>query len=241
MLRLAIGHGPGGEVVLHLNGGKIDEAVFKRLAKDMADSKGGPPVLLAADKDVSYQEVIKVIDLLSSLGLKKVSLETRRVRGDGKPAPNPFRIPATFTGAEIIAWVGPEVILAGDVLPDANRTLEKATERAAVQGSRPLTAEEVENLRKSYMARFLDRIIDTKLVIVEGKRKIPKDAWSKIEKQFDSQFDKDYLPKMLESEDCKSLRGARSEAPQSRQLAHATETPVDGKELRQLFRRGENT
>ena len=38
-------------------------------------------MLLAADKNVAYGEVVKVIDLLTSLGLHKVSLETRRVAG----------------------------------------------------------------------------------------------------------------------------------------------------------------
>ena len=40
-----------------------------------------PPALLAADKSVAYGEVVKVIDLLTALGLHKVSLETRRVAG----------------------------------------------------------------------------------------------------------------------------------------------------------------
>ena len=116
----------------------------------------------------------------------------------------PFPIPATFTGAEIIARVGPEVILASDVLPDANRTLQRAREQATARGQRPPTEEEAEHVRKLYMAKFLDKIIETKLVIVEGRRLIPKEAWGKIEKQFDAQFDKDYLPRMLEAEQCTS-------------------------------------
>jgi PPIC-type PPIASE domain len=112
----------------------------------------------------------------------------------------PFGVPATFSGAEIIAWVGPEPILASDVLPDANRTLQRIMERAP----RPPTPEELENARKMYMSKFLERLIETKLVIVEGRRAIPKEAWPKIEKQFNEQFDKEYLPKMLEAEECRS-------------------------------------
>ncbi len=102
--------------------------------------------------------------------------------------------------AEIIARVGPEVILASDVLPDANRHLQKILERAP----QAPPAEEVERARKLYMSKFLEHIIDTKLVIVEGRRNLPKEAWGKIEKQFNEQFDKEYLKKMIDSEDCRS-------------------------------------
>ncbi len=117
-----------------------------------------------------------------------------------KHAAIPFGLPATFGGAEIIAWVGPEVILASDVLPDANRHLQKVLERAP----QPPPADEVERARKMYMSKFLEHVIETKLVIVEGRRTLPKDAWGKIEKQFNDQFDKEYLKKMIDSEECRS-------------------------------------
>ncbi|HEX4142594.1 MAG TPA: peptidyl-prolyl cis-trans isomerase [Pirellulales bacterium] len=117
-----------------------------------------------------------------------------------KHAPVPFGLPTTFGGAEIIAWVGPEVILASDVLPDANRHLQKILERAP----QPPPADEIERARKLYMSKFLEHVIDTKLVIVEGRRSLPKEAWGKIEKQFNEQFDKEYLKKMIESEECRS-------------------------------------
>jgi hypothetical protein len=117
-----------------------------------------------------------------------------------KHAQVPFGLPTTFGGAEIIAWVGPEVILASDVLPDANRHLQKILERAP----QPPPADEIERARKMYMSKFLEHLIETKLVIVEGRRTLPKDAWGKIEKQFNTQFDKEYLKKMIESEECRS-------------------------------------
>ncbi len=204
ILHLALGR-ESGEAVLRFNGRKIDEATLKRLAQALADGKGGPPVLLAADKGTPYQEVVKLIDLLSSLGLKKVSLESSRQAVDGIPAPPPAGPPATFTGAEIIALVGPEVILANDVLPDANSVLEHSLQRSATaQGNAFTTPESIVNLRKAHMAIFLERLIEIKLVVVEGRRLIPKEAWSKIEKQFNAQFDKDYLPKLLDEEQCKS-------------------------------------
>ena len=110
------------------------------------------------------------------------------------------RLPTTFTGGEIIARVGPEVILASDVLPDANRQLQKVLERNV----EPPPAGEIERLRKLYVSKFLERVIETKLVIVEARRSLPEEAWGKIEKQFNEQFDKEYLKKMLDSEECRS-------------------------------------
>ena len=71
-----------------------------------------------------------------------------------KHAAIPFGLPATFGGAEIIAWVGPEVILASDVLPDANRHLQKVLERAPS----PPPADEIERVRKMYMSKFLEHV-----------------------------------------------------------------------------------
>ena len=36
-----------------------------------------PPVILAADKDLPYAEVIKVIDLIYAVGIRRVSLDTK--------------------------------------------------------------------------------------------------------------------------------------------------------------------
>jgi biopolymer transport protein ExbD len=78
-LRLAVRREEGGQVALYLNDKRTDEASLKSLVADITGSGSAPPVLLAADKNVAYGEVVKVIDLLTSLGLHKVSLETRRV------------------------------------------------------------------------------------------------------------------------------------------------------------------
>jgi hypothetical protein len=119
---------------------------------------------------------------------------------EAKRAQLPFGLPTAFSGAEIISWVGPEVILASDVLPDANRQLAKALERAP----KPPPEEEIERARKMWMSRFLTHVIETKLIVVEGRRSLPKEAWGKIEKSFNEQFDKEYLKKMIDSEDCRS-------------------------------------
>jgi biopolymer transport protein ExbD len=67
-----------GKNTLYLNDNPIDEAGVRKmfggnkLNKDQA-------VSLAADRGIAYGEVMRIIDLLESLGLRKLSLDTRHV------------------------------------------------------------------------------------------------------------------------------------------------------------------
>lgn len=67
-----------GEPVLYLNENPIDEAGVRELFKTLKPSDD-QPVSLSADKSIPYGRVMKVVDLLESLGLKKLSLDTRHV------------------------------------------------------------------------------------------------------------------------------------------------------------------
>ena len=78
-LRLAVRREPTGEIGMYLNEKQQDVASLRQLVKDLKEGGSEPPALLAADKTLPYGEVVKVIDLLTDLGLHKVSLETRRV------------------------------------------------------------------------------------------------------------------------------------------------------------------
>jgi biopolymer transport protein ExbD len=66
------------QITLYLNDNPIDDAGLKKmfggskLNKDQA-------VSLSADRSIPYGEVMKYIDLLESLGLKKLALDTRHV------------------------------------------------------------------------------------------------------------------------------------------------------------------
>ena len=81
-IRLAVRREPGGEVGLYLNEKRTDEGSLKSLVNDLKSGGSAPSVLLAGDKGVAYGEIVKVIDLMTSLGLHKISLETRRVPGN---------------------------------------------------------------------------------------------------------------------------------------------------------------
>ncbi|HEX3727191.1 MAG TPA: biopolymer transporter ExbD [Pirellulales bacterium] len=78
-LHLYLRRESSGEVILYLNDAPTNEAGLRTLLNGYADSKEKPPTYLAADKGIAYGEVVKVIDMLSSLGLHKISLDTKHV------------------------------------------------------------------------------------------------------------------------------------------------------------------
>ncbi|HEX4142377.1 MAG TPA: peptidyl-prolyl cis-trans isomerase [Pirellulales bacterium] len=208
VLRIRIGRAPSDEIELSLNDQRTDDANLARLVGDLVRAGGNPPVLLQCDTGAGYRDVKQMLDLLTSLGLHKISIESGREAADagsGKTSVgdddmmfDDAMLPDTFDGSEIIAQVGSEVILASDVLADANRQAQKASRRA----ERPLWGAEIEQARKWYMARCLDELIETKLLVVAGRQSLPREAWEKIESQFGARFDQEYLPKMIEEEGC---------------------------------------
>lgn len=67
-----------GELSIYLNDQKTTHnelrprlEAYRQIADDL------PPVILAADKDLPYAEVIKVIDLIYAAGIRRVSLDTK--------------------------------------------------------------------------------------------------------------------------------------------------------------------
>jgi biopolymer transport protein ExbD len=67
-----------GETLLYLNENSIDEAGVRKLF-EFSQPNEDQPVSLSADQGIPYGEVMTVIDLLESVGLKKLSLDTRHV------------------------------------------------------------------------------------------------------------------------------------------------------------------
>jgi biopolymer transport protein ExbD len=77
-LAFALKRSPTGEIELYLNDQKTDEAGVRKQFQDHPPTPD-QRVSLSADKDLSYAQVVKIVDLLESLGLKKLSLATRHV------------------------------------------------------------------------------------------------------------------------------------------------------------------
>jgi biopolymer transport protein ExbD len=64
---------------LFLNDSRIDEAAVRKMFANWTGANEGQPVSLSADKGIAYGEVMKVVDLLESVGLRKLALDTRHV------------------------------------------------------------------------------------------------------------------------------------------------------------------
>ncbi len=77
-LIFALKRNQAGQTVLYLNDEPKDEAQVKEMFTKVKPSDT-QPVSLSADKGIVYGEVMKVVDLLESLGLKKLSLDTKHV------------------------------------------------------------------------------------------------------------------------------------------------------------------
>jgi biopolymer transport protein ExbD len=80
-LVFALKQSESGQPVLYLNDSLIDEARVRKLFENFTPGEG-QPVSLSADKGIPYGQVIDVVDLLESLGLKKLSLDTRHVEAE---------------------------------------------------------------------------------------------------------------------------------------------------------------
>ncbi|MFO0789255.1 MAG: biopolymer transporter ExbD [Pirellulales bacterium] len=77
-LMFALKRTADGKTALFLNENPIDEAGIREM---FAKVKPAPdqPVSLSADKGIEYGQVMQVVDLLESVGLKKLALDTRHV------------------------------------------------------------------------------------------------------------------------------------------------------------------
>jgi biopolymer transport protein ExbD len=78
-LHLFLHREESGQVVLYLNDKATNEALLRSLLLEGFADREKPATYLAADKGIPYGEVVKVIDMLGSLGLHKISLDTKHV------------------------------------------------------------------------------------------------------------------------------------------------------------------
>jgi biopolymer transport protein ExbD len=74
----ALKRNEAGQNTLYLNENPIDEAGVRKMFQGNKLNKD-QAVSLSADKGIAYGEVMRIIDLLESLGLRKLSLDTRHV------------------------------------------------------------------------------------------------------------------------------------------------------------------
>jgi parvulin-like peptidyl-prolyl isomerase len=90
----------------------------------------------------------------------------------------------------IIARVGEQHILAGDVLPAVNQAIEPLLEQ--------IPPSELDPYRSSLMRQALQRVIETKLLFQDFQRSVPKDRLPQIRHSLSEEFDEKQLDAMME-------------------------------------------
>ncbi len=75
-LALTLQRDPSGSYTLYLNGEKTDEARVKQMIPDMLSKNKDLQAIIAADRGISYGDVVHIVDLVKTLGVQKIALNT---------------------------------------------------------------------------------------------------------------------------------------------------------------------
>jgi len=78
-LHLTLRREANGELVLYREKTRTSEADLKAMMAGYPKGAEKPETSLAADKTIPYGEVVKIVDMLASLGLTKLSLNTQPI------------------------------------------------------------------------------------------------------------------------------------------------------------------
>ena len=101
--------------------------------------------------------------------------------------------------AHVVARVGPEVVLAGDLMtPAASEWIKKVS-----PGLRP---EQIAALRFKIYQQVIDQHLETLLVYVDACRVIPEENFPEIREKVDEAFDQEQLPQMVQAAGVGSVR-----------------------------------
>lgn len=107
------------------------------------------------------------------------------------PLPQQLHLPQTlFDGARVIARIGPEVVLAADCMPVVNDWLARNAAK--------YPPDQLEQARLYLIRQALKGLIDTKILVLRVKQKVPKEGYDRIMERLGSVFEKDELPKLIE-------------------------------------------
>jgi parvulin-like peptidyl-prolyl isomerase len=104
--------------------------------------------------------------------------------------------PETLEAAQIIARVGNEIILAGEVAGPVDALLEENRDR--------IPPHQWDAQRRLLIQRSLTRAVEAKLVLVDAKRNIPAEALPNIQEQVNEQFEKEYIRHLVKVAEVKS-------------------------------------
>ncbi len=95
-----------------------------------------------------------------------------------------------------LATVGPHVVLLSDVLPELEEILAK------------LPPDMPESLRKQYRQKILEQLVrrevQTKLILIDIQRNLPKEAQEHIQQQLDERFEEVEIPRLMKEHKAKT-------------------------------------
>ena len=75
-LALTLSRDAAGAVLIYANGEKTDENAVKAMIPDMLSKNKDLQAIIAADRGISYGDVVHIVDLVKSLGVHKFALNT---------------------------------------------------------------------------------------------------------------------------------------------------------------------
>src|SRR5262249_18185325 len=73
-LALTLARAPGGGYLVYANGEKTDEAQLRTMLPQLLAKNQDLQVIIAADKSISYGDVVHIVDLVKALGVRKFAL-----------------------------------------------------------------------------------------------------------------------------------------------------------------------
>jgi biopolymer transport protein ExbD len=79
-ITISVRRGDDGKVQIFMNDRQTDDAGLKQLIEELGLAREDQRVNLAGDRGIAYGEVIRVMDLLHGLGLKKIAVDTKHVQ-----------------------------------------------------------------------------------------------------------------------------------------------------------------
>ena len=109
-----------------------------------------------------------------------------------------------YESTDVVARVGNEVILAGEILPQVNDYLRQVAESLVAQGQPLPPPEEFEKFRELAFKQRLPKMIEAKLLYLEARRSIPAENYKKIEERLNESFQKEQLKRVMEMNKVKS-------------------------------------
>ncbi|HEV3006082.1 MAG TPA: peptidyl-prolyl cis-trans isomerase [Pirellulales bacterium] len=107
-----------------------------------------------------------------------------------------------FENTKLLATVGSEVILAGDVLPTAMENLNERLKH--IPKGQTVPPEAFQQALDQAIVQQVEMFVKIKLLFLQAKKKIPEDKLPEIQKKIAADLDEHMVPALMENMKCKT-------------------------------------